>query len=97
MQIGNRIIFDQDGEIMYQSGEMQGDVLPRKEVTSLDYVDLDYGAVNFQTHRIVRIDVDTKQPVLESLEIVLSPEQQRIKELEDQLLILADAETGGIL
>ncbi|MFI2856773.1 hypothetical protein ACH6EH_06500 [Paenibacillus sp. JSM ZJ436] len=97
MQIGNRIIFDQDGEIIFQSGEMQGDVLPRKEVSHLDYVDLDYGAVNFQTHRISGIDVATKQPILEQLEVQLSPEQQRIKELEDQLLLMADAESGGIL
>jgi len=97
MQLGNRIIFDQDGDIVFQTGEMEGDVLPRKEVTSLDYVDLEYGAVDFNTHRIVGVDPETKEPILEPLEGVTNPEQQRIKELEDQLLILADESAGGIL
>ena len=97
MQVGNRIIFDQDGEIIYQTGEMQGDVLPRKEVTHLDYVDLDYGSIDFGRYRIVSINPETKQPVLEAIEIPMTPEQQRIKELEDQLLLLADEAAGGIL
>ena len=41
MQIGNRIIYDQDGQIIYQIGEMQGDVLPRKDITELNYIDLE--------------------------------------------------------
>lgn len=97
MQIGNRIIYNQDGEIVYQTGDMSGDVLPRKEITELHFVDLEYGAVNLQTHRIISIDPKTKQPILEELLVELTPEQQRIQELEDQLLLMADAETGGIL
>jgi len=97
MDVGNRIIYDQDGEIVYQTGEMSGDVLPRKEIMELDYIDLEYGAVNLQTHRIAGIDPKTKQPILEEIPVVLTPEQQRIQELEDQLLLMADAETGGIL
>lgn len=97
MQVGNRIIYDQDGEIIFQSGEMQGDVQPRKEITKLNFIDLEYGAVNFTTHRIASIDPVTKKPVLESIEVMLTPEQQRIKDLEDQLLLMADSNTGGIL
>lgn len=97
MQIGNRIIYDQDGEILLQTGEMQGEVLPRKEITELHFIDLDYGAINFQTHRLVAIDPKTKQPILEEMSIQLTPEEQKIKELEDQLLLMADANTGGIL
>lgn len=98
MKIGNRVFYDQDGEILFQTGEIEGsDVLPRKAITELNYIDLGYGAVNTQTHRIVSIDPKTKQPILEELNIELTPEQQRIQELEDQLLLMADAETGGIL
>lgn len=97
MQIGERIIYDQDGEIIFQTGEMQGDVLPRKEITKLNAVDLEYGAVDLTKYRIVRVDPTTKQPVLEEIPIAITPEQQRIQELEDQLLLMADAETGGIL
>lgn len=70
LQVGNRIIFDQDGEIIFQLGEMQGDVLPRKEITSLDYIDLEYGEVDFSTHRIVGVDTGKRKPILEVVENV---------------------------
>lgn len=97
MQIGNRIFHDQDGEIIYQTGEMIGDVLPRKEITSIGYVDLEFGEINRDTHLLVGIDVATKKPILKSIEVFETEEQKRIKELEDALLLAADAETGGIL
>lgn len=96
MQVGMRIIYDQDGEIVFNSGEMSGDVLPRKEVTKIEHVDLDYGVINFLTHRIVRIDPDTKLPVLEKLNVETTAEE-KIKELEDQILLMANENTGGIL
>lgn len=97
MEIGNRIIFDQDGEIIFQTGEMQGDVLPRKEITSLDYIDLEYGEIDYTKYRIVGVNVETRQPILEEIEVPKTPEQERIEELEDQLLLLADQLEGGIL
>lgn len=97
MELGNLIIFDQDGAIIYQSGEMTGDVLPRKEVTKLDMIELDYGTLDWNTHRIVSIDPVTRQPILEEITVEVSAEQQRINELEDQLLLLADASAGGVL
>lgn len=97
LEIGNRIFYDQDGVIIHQTGEIRGDVLPRKEITELHFVDLEYGAINPQTHLIAGIDPVTKQPLLEAIEIPLTAEQQHIKELEDQLLLTADANAGGIL
>ncbi|OAB31744.1 hypothetical protein PMSD_18335 [Paenibacillus macquariensis subsp. defensor] len=97
MKVGNRIFFDNDGEIVYQTGEMQGDVLARKEITELNCIDLEYGAINVQTHRIIRINTITKQPILEEIPQILTPEQQQIKDLEDALLLATDNELGGIL
>lgn len=96
MKIGNRIIFDQDGEIMMQFGEVEGNVLPRKEITKLDCIDLEFGAIDCSKFRIIRIDVNTKQPILEEIQISKTPEQ-RIEELENQLLLLADELERGIL
>ena len=96
MQIGNRIIFDQDGEILAQLGEVQGDVLPRKEILSLGYVDLEYGEVDYSKYRIVSINAETKQPILE--EIIREKSQEEIiQELENQILLLEDEKVGGIL
>lgn len=97
MQVGNRIIFDQDGEIIFQTGEMQGDVLPRKAITKLDYIDLEYGEVNFFTHRIVGVNTETRKPILEEIHLEKTEEEKRIEELENQLLLAEDAAAGGIL
>lgn len=97
MQVGNRIIFDQDGEIVFQTGEMQGDVLSRKEITSLDYIDLEYREIDCTKYRIVGVNVETRRPILEEIEVPKTPEQERIEELENQLLLLADQLEGGIL
>ena len=97
MKIGNRIIYDQDGEIITQYGEMQGDVLPRKELTEINYIDLEYGEIDTSKYNIIGIDVNTKRPILKEIIIEKTPEQQRIEELENQLLLLADELEGGIL
>ncbi len=96
MEIGNRIIFDQDGEIIAQSGEMQGDVLDRKEITKLDYIDLDYGQIDYFKYRILSINVETKQPILEEI-IREKTQEEIIEELESHILILEDEKVGGIL
>lgn len=96
-QIGNRIVFDQDGDIIVEFGEYQTDGEIRKSISSLDYIDLDYGSIDFSKYRIIKIDTDTKQPILEEIPHVLTPEEHRIKELEDALLLAEDQLTGGIL
>ncbi|PAQ15091.1 hypothetical protein CD798_08595 [Bacillaceae bacterium SAOS 7] len=78
MNIGNRIIYDQDGEVIAELGEMQGDVLPRKEITELNFIDLEYGAIDYQTHRMLKIDPVTKQPILEEIPARLTEEQRFI-------------------
>lgn len=100
MQIGNRIIYDQDGEIIFQTGEMQGSVLQRKEITSLDFIDLEFGQIDSNKYIIAKIDINTKAPVLEEIPQIETEEerlQREKEELENQLLMMADAEMGGIL
>jgi hypothetical protein len=96
MQLGTRIVFDQDGEIVAFLGEMLGNVPLRKEITKLDYIDLEYASIDQTIHRIVKINPETKLPVLERIHAELTPEE-RIKELEDQILLMANENTGGIL
>jgi hypothetical protein len=87
MNRGNRIYFDQDGEILLQTGDMSGDVLPHKEITKIDFIDLEYGEIDTTKFSITKIDVSTKKPFLQNIEIPLTPEQQRIIELENELLL----------
>ena len=96
MAVGTRIIFTSDGEIIEVYGDMEGGVTDRPQWSQLDYIDIDYGQVNLLTHRVIGVDVETRQPILEAIDNE-TEEQKRIRELEDALLLAADAEMGGIL
>lgn len=95
LERGNRIFYYGDGEIILQTGEANGDILPHNENT-VKYIDLEYGAVDYSKNKIIGVDVNTRQPILEAIDNE-TDEQKRIRELEDALLLAADAETGGIL
>ena len=86
MQIGNRIIFDEKGNILFQMGEMEGDVNPRGQI---DYIDLEYGSINYATHYIESINVETKEPIVKEYpKTKLTDEQLYIQELEAKLATL---------
>lgn len=86
MQIGNRIIFDEKGNILLQMGEMEGDVNPRGQI---DYIDLEYGSINYTTHYIESINVETKEPVIKEYpKQELTDEQLYIQELEAKLAMV---------
>ncbi|WP_324728772.1 hypothetical protein VO178_19465 [Lysinibacillus fusiformis] len=99
--LGNRIICDQDGGIIFSTGEVVGiseaDVVPRKNITSLHCIDLEYGYMDYTQNRIAKIDLNTMQPIIEKIPVLESEEQKRIRELEDAFLLQADNEIGGIL
>lgn len=94
---GPRVICDQDGEIICIIHQMAGDVLPHKKITSLHHIDLEYDALDFSTHQIVGVDVETMKPILEEIPVPENEEQRKIRELEDALLLQADNDIGGIL
>lgn len=94
--IGARIFFDSaNGNVLYVDGESDGGVEPRPKIISIDFVDLEYGELNLITHKIIGMDIETRKPILEERE--KDPIQQHVQELEDQLLLQADSEFGGIL
>ena len=88
-QIGNRIIFDEKGNILFQMGEMEGYVNPRSKIKKIDYIDLEFGVIDYTTHYIESIDVETKEPVIKEYpKQELTDEQMYIKELEEKLAIM---------
>ena len=88
-QIGNRIIFDEKGNILFQMGEMEGYVNPRSKIKKLDYIDLEFGSIDYATHYIESINVETKEPVIKEYpKAELTDEQMYIKELEEKLAIM---------
>ena len=89
MQIGNRIIFDEKGNILFQMGEMEGYVEPRNEIEKLDYIDLEFGSIDYTTHYIESINVETKEPIVKEYpKQELTNEQLYIQELEAKLAMV---------
>ncbi|HBF2808541.1 TPA: hypothetical protein KN238_003214 [Clostridioides difficile] len=97
MNRANRIICDQTGKILLQTGEATGDVLEHDEITELHCIDVEYGSIDYTKNRITGINIKTKQPILEEIPVYITEEEKRIKELENQLLIAENEKVGGIL
>ncbi|EOY7170179.1 hypothetical protein LXE22_18030 [Clostridioides difficile] len=97
MNVPNRVIYDQTGKIIFETGESCGDVLPHNKITELDYIDIPYGSIDYIKNRIIGINIETKQPILEEIPVYVSEEEKRIQELENQLLLNENEKVGGIL
>ncbi|UWD47168.1 hypothetical protein NYR90_11495 [Clostridioides difficile] len=97
MNRANRIIYDQTGKILLQTGEATGDVLEHDTITELHCIDVEYGSVDYAKNRITSINIETKEPILEEIPVYVSEEEKRIQELENQILIAENEKVGGIL
>lgn len=104
IQVGRRIIFDNtNGKIIFDMGEMQGNVLPRENIGGLDYIDLpfDQDSDKFMRVKKYHIDVNTKQVIFDELYPAVETEEEKLRrekaELENQLLLQTNKEVGGIL
>ncbi|HBH3639348.1 TPA: hypothetical protein KSK26_001170 [Clostridioides difficile] len=97
MNRANRIIYDQTGKILLQTGEATGDILEHDEITELHCIDIEYGSIDYAKNRIIGINVETKEPILEEIPVYLTEEEKRIQELENQILIAENEKVGGIL
>ncbi|HAT6237919.1 hypothetical protein ACWJU5_16470 [Clostridioides difficile] len=97
MDRANRIICDQTGKILLQTGEATGDILEHDEITELHFVDIPYGNIDYTRNRIIGINIETKEPILEEIPVFISEEEKRIQELENQILLSENEKVGGIL
>ncbi|MFL8756938.1 hypothetical protein [Clostridioides sp. GD02376] len=90
MERGNRIIYNQDGKIILQTGETTGDVSGHDTITELHYLDVEYGSIDYSKQYIESINPVTKEPVVKDIEVVLTDEQKRLKTLEEELSMLKE-------
>ncbi|HFL2530377.1 hypothetical protein [Clostridioides difficile] len=90
MDRGNRIIYNQDGKIIFQTGEATGDVLEHDTITELNFLDIEFGSIDYSKQYIESINPVTKEPVLKNIEIVLTDEQKRLEALEKELSMLKE-------
>ncbi|HBF9405405.1 TPA: hypothetical protein KO289_003332 [Clostridioides difficile] len=97
MDRANRIIYDQTGKILLQTGGATGDILEHDTITELHYIDVEYGSIDYTRNRIIGINIETKEPILEEIPVFISEEEKRIQELENQILLNENKKVGGIL
>jgi hypothetical protein len=96
MQRGNLVIYDQTGKIFSQTGEAEGSILQHEYPVGIPWIEIPFGTM--ATKKLISIDVSITphQPIFEDI-----PHEQtdaeRIAELENQLLLMADNLEGGIL
>ncbi|HEK8816407.1 TPA: hypothetical protein STX48_003966 [Clostridioides difficile] len=90
-------MYDQTGKILLQTGEATGDILEHDTITELHYIDVEYGSIDYTRNRIIGINIETKEPILEEIPVFISEEEKRIQELENQILLNENKKVGGIL
>ncbi|MFJ7699987.1 hypothetical protein [Lysinibacillus fusiformis] len=96
----NRVIYDTvTGAVIHQTGEASGDVSHHGTWNTLSFIDIPYGSMDYSKGYISSIDLDTLEPVVELFPVPeLTEEQLKIKQLEEDILLLqTDANEGGIL
>lgn len=87
MKRGNLIIYDNSGQIWYQSGDAEGDILPHNFPEGLPYIQTHFGDLDGK--RLMRVNVSSNPHKLVTEDIIIpkTNEQLRIEELETQLLL----------
>ncbi|MCC0648580.1 hypothetical protein [Clostridioides sp. ZZV15-6598] len=98
IEVGRRIFFDEEGEIIFYEGQSRVNVLERKNIKKIEYIDLPYNYTDYDKHKIIEINTETKQPILKETQVYLTEEEKEIQELENKILLLTNQEImGGIL
>ena len=92
MQRGNLVIYDETGKIFLQTGEAEGDIISHVYPVGIPYLEIPFGTM--ARKRLISVDVTKTphEPVFEDIIIPLTPEEQRIQELENELLL-----TSGVI
>lgn len=97
MATGSRIYYNQEGTIVSIHNEIDNVTIERPEEV-ISYVDIPYGELKLDGYLLKGVDVDTGELIKEKLDLPETPEQQRIRQLEEDIILLqAEAELGGIL
>jgi len=95
MQVGNRVYYNKASRnILFIAGEIHNSDVQRDPDEVVEFIDIDYGAIDYTKNMIVGVDVENKKVILQPIE---NEQEKQIRELEDALLIQADEKNGGIL
>lgn len=97
-ETGTRVIYNHLGELVAIMHDVSSDThqITRPDASELFCIDLPYGEVGDDRY-VIGVDPKTKNVIYEYFDKPLSPMEQKVKELEDELLLQTEKEVGGIL
>ncbi|HEK4578289.1 TPA: hypothetical protein SOK52_003218 [Clostridioides difficile] len=90
MNRNNRIIYDRTGNIWLQTGEATGDIQEWSKITELNFLDVEFGSIDYSKQYIESINPVTKEPIIKDIEVILTDEQKRLQALEKELSMLKE-------
>ena len=90
MERGNRLIYNQEGKIIFQTGEATGDVLEHDTITELNFLDIEFGSIDYSKQYIESINPITKELNIKDIDVILTDEQKRLQALEKELSMLKE-------
>ena len=90
MNRNNRIIYDQTGNIWLQTGEATGDIQEWSKITELNFLDVEFGSIDYSKQYIESINPVTKELNIKNIEVILTDEQKRLQALEKELSMLKE-------
>ncbi len=95
MQLGNLIVYDNTGKIWSQTGEMEGDLLPRDYPVGVPYIELPFGTMKNK----IALRVEVEDPTGHFVVFEEIPAQPTTEELIQQALDAYTQELieGGLL
>ncbi|WP_334300201.1 hypothetical protein [Clostridioides difficile] len=83
-------MYDQTGNIWLQTGEATGDIQEWSKITELNFLDVEFGSIDYSKQYIESINPVTKEPIIKDIEVILTDEQKRLQALEKELSMLKE-------
>ncbi|MBF9874533.1 hypothetical protein I4O00_19125, partial [Clostridioides difficile] len=63
-------------------------ILEHDTITELNFIDLEFGSIDYSKQYIESINPVTKEPVIKDIPVILTDEQKRLQALEKELSML---------
>ncbi|EGT4207008.1 hypothetical protein EPL64_21125 [Clostridioides difficile] len=73
-----------------QTGEATGDIQEWSKITELNFLDVEFGSIDYSKQYIESINPVTKEPIIKDIEVILTDEQKRLQALEKELSMLKE-------
>ncbi|HBG7748178.1 TPA: hypothetical protein KRE80_003732 [Clostridioides difficile] len=96
--IGRIVFYDnKTGDVLMFYGEKTVSDSININIPKVEIIEIPFGSIDYTRNRLIGINVETKEPILEEIKVELTDEEKRIQELENQLLIAENEKVGGLL